>query len=598
MRSHSRRIASITAVLAAGALALAGCAKGGGGGAPQGAAGTTQTPLENKAVSAISVGTAADSAGPAPEVPGAKPGGTVYMIDRDDFSHLDPGRIYLNYNSSVSKLFTRTLTAYKHEPSGDIKLVGDLATDAGTTEDGGKTWKFTLKDGLKWQDGSPITSADIKYSFERLFADFITEGPDYAETWLVPDPNKPFRDQYKGPYDGKELDTIETPDDKTIIFHLNGEHPDFNFTVAMTGYGAVPKAHDTKQKYDKQPFSSGPYKIVSHITDKSMDLERNEHWDPKTDPIRHAYPDKFHMEFGVQAQQSTERFMADTGNDKYAFTFHNAVAAERVQEVLGNPELMKRSVQGLTPFTTFYNINTKRITDINVRKAIIAAWPSKQIQQISGGEINTGKIATTVLSPTVLGYEAFDLYGKLAKPEGDPEEAKRLLAQSGNPNPTVVYAYNQTPTQEKITVAIKEALTKAGFKVVAKPLNPTTYYDAIGVVDNKYDIYWGGWAADWPTGSTAIQPLFDGRLIADNASNYSHLNVPEINEAIDKANEITDAAEAGKAWAAIDRMIMEQAAIVPEYYQTYFGLYGSGLGGVKFDPIEGEQSALDIYVKQ
>ncbi|MBE3009321.1 ABC transporter substrate-binding protein [Microbispora sp. NEAU-D428] len=597
MRSHSRRIASMTAVLAAGALALAGCAKGGGGGAPQGAAGTSQKPLENKAVSAIAVGTADDSKGPAPEVPGAKSGGTVYMIDRDDFSHLDPGRVYLNYNSSVSHLFTRQLTAYKHDDSGNIKLVGDLATDTGTTTDGGKTWKFTLKDGLKWQDGSPITSGDIKYSFERLFADFITEGPDYAETWLVPDPKKPFRDQYKGPYDGKELDSIETPDDKTVVFHLNGAHPDFNFTVAMTGYGAVPKAHDTKQKYDKQPFSSGPYKIVSHITDKSMDLERNENWDPNTDPIRHAYPDKFHMEFGIQSQQSTERFLADAGNDKNAFTFHNAVAPERVQEVLGNAEVMKRSVQGLTPFTTFYNINTKRITDVNVRKAIITAWPSKQIQQIGGGEINTGKIATTVMSPTVLGYEAFDLYGKLAKPEGDPEAAKALLAKSGNPNPTVVYAYNQTPTQEKVTVAIKEALTKAGFKVVAKPLNAGTYYDAIGPVDNKYDIYWGGWAADWPTGSTAIQPQYDGRLISDNAPNYTHLNVPEINDAIDKANAITDAAEAGKAWAAIDRQIMDQAAIVPEYYQTYFGLYGSGLGGVKFDPIEGEQSALDIYVK-
>ncbi|WP_055483013.1 ABC transporter substrate-binding protein [Sphaerimonospora mesophila] len=598
MRSHSRRIASMTAVLAAGALALAGCAKGGGGGAPETAAGTSsQKPLENKAVSAITVGTAEDSKGPAPEIAEAKTGGTVTMLDRDDFSHLDPGRVYLNYNSSVSELFTRQLTNYKRNADGTLTLVGDLATDTGSTTDSGKTWTFTLKDGLKWEDGSPITSADIKYSFERLFADFITEGPTYAQQWLVPEADKPFRDQYEGPYDGKELDTIETPDDKTVVFHLNGAHPDFNFTLAMTGYGAVPKAHDTKQKYDRHPFSSGPYKIVSHVTDKSLDLERNPHWDKNTDPIRHAYPDKWHMEFGYQSQQTTERFLADNGKDKQAFTFHNPVAPERVQEVLGNAEAMQRSLQGLTPFTTFYNINTKRVTDVNVRKALITAWPNKQIQQLAGGEVTAGKIATTVMSPTVMGYEAFDLYGKLQKPEGDPEAAKQLLAQSGDPNPTIVYAYNQTPTQEKITVAIKEALTKAGFKVVAKPLNPATYYDAIGLVDNKYDVYWGGWAADWPTGSTAIQPQFDGRQIADGATNYSHLDVPEINEGIDKANAITDPVEAGKAWAALDRKIMDQAAIIPEFYQTYFGLYGSGLGGVKFDPLWGEQSPLDIWVK-
>jgi peptide/nickel transport system substrate-binding protein len=589
----SRRSTAAVVILTAGALTLTGCAKGGGGAPAASAGGTPSKPLENTAVGTITVGTADDSKGPAPAVPGSKRGGTVNMIDRDDFSHLDPGRIYLNYNSTVSLLFTRQLTGYRQE-SGKLKLVGDLATDTGTTTDGGKTWTFTLKDGLKWQDGTPITSADIKYSIERLYAPFITEGPTYVQQWLV---EGDYRKAYEGPYDGKSLDAVQTPDDKTVVFTLTAPHPDFNFTMAMTGYGAVPKAQDTKEKYDKKPFSSGPYQIVSHVTDKSLDLERNPHWDPATDPIRNAFPDKWHMEFGVQSQNSTERFLADTGRDKTAMTFHNAVAPERVQEVLNNPGAMERSVRGLTPFTTFYNINTKRITDLKVRQAIIKAWPSKQAQLISGGEVNTGQIATTVMSPTVLGYEAFDLYGMRAKPTGDPEAAKKLLLEAGQPYPTLVYAYNQTPTQEKITVAIKDALTKAGFKVVAKPLNPATYYDAIGPVDNKYDIYWGGWAADWPTGSTAIQPLFDGRLIADNASNYSHLDVPEINSGIDAANAVADPVEAGKAWAALDRKIMEQAAIVPEYYQTYFGLYGSGLGGVEFDPISGEQYPLNVYVK-
>ncbi|MBP2702386.1 ABC transporter substrate-binding protein [Microbispora sp. RL4-1S] len=593
---HSRRLASVTAVLVAGALALAGCAKGGGGG-PAEAGGPALGPLENTAVTTIKVGTARDSAGPAPEVPGARTGGTVNMLDRDDFSHLDPGRVYVNYSAAVSALFTRRLTAYRVGDGGTITLVGDLATDPGTTTDGGRTWTFTLKNGLKWQDGTPITSADIRHSFERLFADFVTEGPDYAETWLVPDPKKPFRQQYEGPYHGKHLDSIETPDDRTVIFHLNGPHPDFNFTVAMTGYGAVPKAHDTRQKYDKRPFSSGPYKIVSHVTDKSMDLARNEYWDGTTDPIRHAYPDRFHMEFGLQAQQTTERFLADQGADRQAFTFHNAVAPERVPEVLANPEVMKRSVQGLTPFTSFYTINTSRVTDVNVRRAIVTAWPSRQLQQLQGGEVTVGRLATTVLSPTVLGYRPFDLYGKLKRPQGDPEAARRLLAEAGQPHPTIVYAYNLTPTQERMAVAIKDALGKAGFNVVAKPLATAKYYEAVGQVNNTFDVYWGGWSADWPTGSTTIQPQFDGRVITDGGQNYSHLNLPAINSAIDRADTISDPAAAGRAWAALDRQIMEEAPIVPEHYVTYFGIYGSGLGGVKLDPILGGQSALGIYVK-
>ncbi|MDH2428647.1 ABC transporter substrate-binding protein [Sphaerisporangium sp. TRM90804] len=592
MRS-SRRSAAAAALLMAGALALAGCAKGGGGGPVASAGGTPVQAQENKAVSAITVGGAEESRGPAPAVPGSKRGGTVTMIDRDDFSHLDPGRVYVNYLSTVSLLFTRQLTGYRQE-NGRLTLVGDLATDTGTTTDGGRTWKFTLKEGLKWQDGTPITSADIRHSFERLYAPFITEGPTYVQQWLV---EGDYRKAYEGPYDGMSLDAIKTPDDRTVVFTLTAPHPDFNFTVAMTGYGAVPKAQDTKERYDRKPFSSGPYKIASRVTDKSMELDRNPHWDPATDPIRNAFPDRWHMEFGVQAQNSTDRFLADSGADRTTMTFHNPLSPERVQEVVGDPSAMARSVRGLTPYTTFYNINTKRITDVKVRQAIIKAWPAKQIQLVHGGEANSGKIATTVLSPTVIGYEAFDLYGTLAKPTGDPEAAKALLKEAGQPNPTIVYAYNQTPTQEKVTVAIREALTKAGFKVVAKPLNAGTYYDAIGPVDNGFDVYWGGWAADWPTGSTAIQPLFDGRLIADNATNYSHLNVPEINAGIDAANAITDPVEAGKAWAALDRKIMEQAAVVPEYYRTYFGLYGSGLGGVEFDPMTGLQYPLNVYVK-
>ncbi|MBB5131678.1 peptide/nickel transport system substrate-binding protein [Thermocatellispora tengchongensis] len=591
MTTPRKRAAASVAVIAAGALALSACAQGGGGGpAPSAAAGRSQ---DVQALTRISVGTAEDSRGPAAPEPGAVKGGTVNMIDRDDFSHLDPARIYLNYNATASKLFTRQLTEYKIGDDGSIKLVGDLAVDPGTTEDGGKTWRFTLKDGLKWQDGSPITTADVKHTFERIFAPFTPEGPPYAEQWLLPEGK-----EYTGPYDGEHLDTIKAVDEKTIEFTLNAPHPDFNFTVAMTGYGIVPEKHDTKEKYDRQPFSSGPYKIVSHVTDKSMDLERNEHWDPATDPIRNAYPDKWHMEFGVQALQSTDRFIADNGDDKNAMTFHNPVATERLQQVTGDPELMRRTVSGLTPYTTFYNINTSRIKDVRVRQAIIKAFPMQQVRQLQGGELGAGKYASTVMSPTVLGYESFDLYGQQTRPQGDPEAAKKLLAEAGQPNPTLVYAYNQTPTQEKTAVAIKTGLEKAGFKVVTKPLNPTTFYDAVGMVNNPYDVYWGGWAADWPTGFTSLSLTYDGRQIADQAPNYSHLNDPKVNAAIDEAAKITDPAEAGKAWARVDRMIMELAPIVPEFYQTYFGLYGSGLGGVEFDPITGEQSPTDVYVKQ
>ena len=117
----------------------------------------------------------------------------------------------------------------------------------------------------------------------------------------------------------------------------------------------------------------------------------------------------------------------------------------------------------------------------------------------------------------------------MAKPEGDIEKAKALLRPpASSPTPTIVYAYNQTPVQEQVTVVIKSALEKAGIKVVAKPLDRKTYYDSIGKTKNKFDMYCGGWGADWPSGSTVICRSSSAR-IADGAPNYSHLNDPAIN---------------------------------------------------------------------
>ncbi|AXI79281.1 ABC transporter substrate-binding protein [Peterkaempfera bronchialis] len=586
------------AILVSGALTMtAACSSGhtnsdgskpSAGGSSSASASAPAAPV----ATSISVGTAEDSNGPALAPEGSKAGGTVTMIDRDDFSHLDPGRIYMNYNSTVSLLFTRQLTGYKKTPDG-TKLVGDLATDTGTTSDGGKTWTFTLKDGLKWEDGSAITSDDIKYSIERLYAPFIQEGPKYIQQWLS---GNEYQKVYEGPYKGKSLGAVETPDKKTVVFKFKEAHPDANFTLAMTGYGVVPKAHDTKEAYDKKPFSSGPYKISSHITDKSLDLERNPNWDPKTDPIRNAFPDKWHMQFGVQAEESTNRFIADNGTDKTTMTFHNGVEPTKITEVLGNASLKPRLLQGLTPYVDYYYINNTRISDVNVRKALITAFPLQQIRLAEGGP-TAGDFATTMMSPTVLGYEQFDVYGKLQKPEGDPEAAKKLLEQAGKTGQTIVYAYNNTPTQQKVTEVIRQALEKAGFKFVSKPLDPKNYYDQTGKLNNSYDVYWGGWGADWPTGQTALQPVWDGRQIGDLASNYAHFADKAIDKAMDDAAKIADAAEQGKAWAAIDKQINEQAASIPYIYDKYLGLYGSGLGGVEFDPLSGEQSPLNVFIK-
>ncbi|MFJ5264131.1 ABC transporter substrate-binding protein [Streptomyces sp. NPDC088387] len=591
-----RNFVIATSVAAAGgSLLLSACSSGGGGGGTSdsggGAAGTAD-------YSAVTIGTADDSTGPAPEVSGARKGGTIHALGPDDFSHLDPQRIYFAWNSTAANLYVRCLTGYKIASNGSMKLVGDLATDPGTMSDGGRTWTFTLKDGVKWEDGSDLTVDDVRHGIERGFASFTTEGATYVQSALTG--TSDFRSVYKGPYSGKHLSSIVTdPAKRTITFHLKTARPDLNYTLAMHSYGAVPVKHDTKQNYDKDPFSCGPYRIKQHSVDKSMTFVRNTHWNPATDPIRTAYPDTFAFEFGPEALQATDRLIADSGDDEFAVMAYSGVPAERIQKVLGDADLKARTIDGLLSGLYYYAINCRRIKDVRIRQALNHAWPLQQIRTIYGGP-SAGDYATTILSPDIAGRQKFDLYGKLTKPQGDPEKAKALLKEAGALGQKIVYTYPQggNDVYEKTKVVIADALKKAGFDPVIKPVESTSYYDQVQQIDNQFDVMWFGWSPDWPTGYTILQPLFDGTTIANGANNVSELNVGWVNSDIRQDAVITDPDKANAAWASLDRQLMQkEAPIIPETYQRRYYLYGDKVGGSQFDPLFSAFLLYKLYAK-
>ncbi|GAA5208508.1 ABC transporter substrate-binding protein [Streptomyces thinghirensis] len=571
MAFSRRNFLIATGVVAASSTVLTAC-----GGEDKGGSSKNDAPkVSGSKTVDIPVGTKADSTGPAPEVKGAVKGGTVYSLDQFDMDHMDPGQIYVSTEGAITVPIMRGLTGYKIDDKGATTLVGDAATDAGTMKDGGKTWSFTVKEGLKWEDGSEVTMDDVRHTFERLYASFITEGPIYVQSWLE------GADKYEGPYDDKHLDSIEI-DGRTITFRLNEARGDFNYTVAMRGYSLVPKKHDTKEKYDKRPFSCGPYKIESRSVGKSLTYVRNEHWDPKTDPIRNAYPDKFHFQFGFQQLAATDRFLADSGNDKYAMAIFNEVAPERIAQVLTNAELKKRVLTQVDTVTYYWPINTTRITDLKVRQAINYAWPHQQLQTIKGGA-SVSEIATTIMSPVTPGYEQFDLYGTTKKPGGDPAKAKALLKEAGKVGQKLVIAYQQSDNSVKQAVAIKNALEEAGFKVVNKQVDKSTFYTQIGDIENGYDLFAAGWSPDWPNGYSVFFPCWHGKNIGDGRNNYAQLNDTGVNKAIDAASKIADPEEAKKAWGAIDRQIMELAPVVPDYHSIRNWMYGSKIGNVVYD---------------
>ncbi|ARP72138.1 ABC transporter [Streptomyces pluripotens] len=589
-------------VLAAGALALAGCSKGG---SDSGGNDNKDQQSAKRQQAPIKFGDAADSTGPAPAVPGAKTGGTMEVLQRDSYAHLDPGQIYVSDEMSVAQLIHRGLTGYK-ATSNDGKeheVVGDLATDSGTTTDGGKTWKYTLKDGIKFQDGSPITSKDIRHSIERLFAPFINQGPTYLQQWLADTSGADYRKLLKdGPYKGKHLpdSILATPDDKTVIFHFQHAHPDLPYALAMSGYAVVSAKGDTKQQYDKAPEATGPYKIQSFKSGKSMVLVKNPNWDPKTDPIRHQYVDRFNFTFNQQFETSTKALLADTGADRTGVSFNNQVDAGNLSQVLRDPKLKSRRVSGYQPYVGQMNINLSHpaMQDKTVREAIAYALPITPFLRAYGGT-DAMEVAGGLISPTVSGYDpSFDPWGKKKKPAGDPQKARELLKKAGKLNMKLTFGYVNTPEGQQYSTAMAAGLKKAGFDVQRQEIPAENYYDQVSKLNNNYDIFHTAWGADWPSASTVIPPLYDGRVIANGAQNYSQVNDPKVNSEIDRINQITDPVKSAAEWEKLDQYLVKDVInVVPTAYYKQTQIAGSKVGGLVYDDVIGGIDPRRLYIK-
>jgi peptide/nickel transport system substrate-binding protein len=192
-----------------------------------------------------------------------------------------------------------------------------------------------------------------------------------------------------------------------------------------------------------------------------------------------------------------------------------------------------------------------------------------------------GSPANSLISPLLRAYTKYDPFGVGDK--GNPEKAKAVLQAAGVALPyAITYDYSKDNTSDKAAINIKSELEKAGFKVTLNGLNPDTYYDVIANPQQATALSFSKWGADWPSGSTVIPPLLDGRanISADSYGNdASAYNDPTTNKAIDAALKLTDNAAQQQAWTALDEQIVKQGVVIPMMADRWLYLYGSNVKG-------------------
>ncbi|MEU3978550.1 ABC transporter substrate-binding protein [Streptomyces sp. NPDC026672] len=527
-------------------------------------------------------------------------GGTLTVLNSQPQTDFDPARLYTSGGGNVPSLVFRTLTTRNRENGAEgSKVVPDLATDTGRPNKDATVWTYTLKQGLKYEDGTPITSADIKYGIERSFAPELSGGAPYLRDWLA------GAADYQGPYkDKKGLAAIETPDERTIVFHLNKPEGEFPFLATQTQFTPVPKAKDTGTEYEEHPVSSGPYKVVNNENDgEHLVLERNPNWSAATDDERKAYPDTVDVRSGLDSSVINQRLSASQGADAAAVTTDTNLGPAELAKVTGDKALAARVGTGHFGYTNYISFNpkVKPFDNPKVRQAISYAVDRSSVVNAAGGSALAEPATTFLPNQKSFGYTPYDLFP--AGASGNAAKAKELLAEAGYKNGlTVTLTHSNAKdfaTSPEIATAIQDALKKAGITVKLQGLENNDYRDKIHDVKAEPGFFLSGWGADWPSGGPFLAPIFDGRQIVKDGSNFNNgqLNDASVNNEIDAINKLTDLDAAAARWGALDKKIGEQALTVPLFHPVYKRLYGKDVKNIVISDWTGVLDISQVAVK-
>jgi peptide/nickel transport system substrate-binding protein len=622
-----RRFAALALLVLALGLVAAGC--GGGGDEGSGGGGTSTSGGENGGLNK------------------ATKGGT-YRISGSSFEFtggFDPTGEYLGTAFAFySNLLLRNLVNYKHMSGAEgNKLYPDLATDMGQVSDDGKTYTFTLKDGVKF--GPPlnrdITSKDIQYAFERIGTPALVA--QYGFYYNVIDGMQEYTAAGGLTKSGNKLKGIETPDDKTIVFHLTDPTGDFLYRLAMPAAAPIPEevagCFKKAGEYGRDVISSGPYMIEgSDQVDASscktlkpmsgfdptrrLSFVRNPSYDPATDTegLRENNVD------GVEYTLNTN--IKDIFNKIEAGELDGEIEAPppEVLRKYSTTSDLKDRIQVESGDRTWYitmNLSQPPFDDIHVRKALNWVMDKSAFQRAWGGPIR-GEIANHIVPDTMFNGDLDDYApyktegdaGDVQKAMDEMKQSKYDSNQDGKCDAKecngVLFVNRNTPPWTDMEPTIVADAAKIGIKLTAREFEdayPVIQDATKGVPVSAVP----GWGKDYADPST-FMVLFDSRSILPQGNvNYSLVGItpdqakkakipgnvtgiPSVDDKIDACNKETDDQRL-TCWEDLDKYLMENVVPwVPYLDASNVDILGPAVTKYEYDQFSGEAAFSRVAV--
>jgi len=463
------------------------------------------------------------------------------------------------------------------------KLVPDLATATPTPTDNGKTYKFTLRTGIKFSNGQTLTPKDIKATFERLFK--IGTSPN-AGSWYSVIKGAAACLKKAKTCDLSQGIVISGND---ITFHLTKVDPEFLDQLAMPFTFALPAGTPAKQ-VNLPPPGTGPYKWVQFAPTKQMRVVRNPYfkeWSKDAQPA--GLPDEIVQKFGLSVE--AEVTQVENGQADYIANA-DSIPSDRLNELSTKYASQVHINPLLATWYFAFNTRIPPFNNLKARQAVNYATDRNALIKIYGGP----KLAIPtcqVLPPNIPGYKPYCPYtvnpgsGKWTGP--DMATAQKLVTESGTKGAAVKVNSDTTDVDKAYGLYFIGLLNKLGYKASAQFLSNDIQYPFVQNSKNKVQFAFSDWFADYPAASDFLDILLGCGSFHPNSN--SSPNIAEFcNQGIQA--KMTQAANVGvksvqqanSIWSDVDRLTTDQAPWVAMFNPKLVDLVSKRVKGFTWSP--------------
>ena len=470
------------------------------------------------------------------------PGGSVVYGMTQDLASLDP---HVDTDAG-----TRDVVFNLYEglvkPTSDGGFIPAVASDYIISDDA-KTYTFTLRDGITFHDGTPVTIEDVKYSIDR-YAEI--QGESSAFSSLV--------------------DSVEVQDDKTLVVNLKESYSEF---LPMMTIAIIPQSNEDPAG---NPIGTGPFKYVSYTPGQNLELEKYDgYW-------QEGVPSLDSVEFKFIADVDTAFVELQAGTIDILKYLTSAQA-----ETLGDDYTIVQGSMNLV-HAMYLNSAYEPLSKTEVRQALCYAVDRDAINNfIFGGKSH------------IIGSHMIPAMSKYYEPEAetvysyDPEKAKELLADAGYADGfdleiTVPSSYSQHVDSAQI---IADELSQVGINVTLNQVEWSTWLQ---------DVYKGG-------NFQATVIGFDGTLapsdwlknyVTDDAKNFMHYSNTEYDDVFNTAYTTVDDDVKVENYKKAQMILAEDAAAVYIEDPANLVAVSKKFGGYTFYPTAAEDMSLLYQVEQ